>query len=66
VTALTPRLGEAQAQGAALRRLSQMVEQQALVLAYNDVLVAMSLLFAAALPLVLLLSRPKPGGGGGH
>jgi DHA2 family multidrug resistance protein len=65
VTALTPRLGEAQAQGAALRRLSQMVEQQALVLAYNDVLVAMSLLFAAALPLVLLLSRPKPGGGGG-
>ncbi|MDB5414175.1 MAG: transporter [Rubritepida sp.] len=64
-TALTPRLGEAQAEMAALRRLSQMVEQQSLVLAYNDVLLVMSLLFAAALPLVLLLSKPKPGGGGG-
>ena len=65
VAALTPRLGEAQAQAAALRRMAQMVEQQALVLAYNDVLVAMSVLFAAAIPLVLLLRRPKPGGGGG-
>nr|WP_314073905.1 DHA2 family efflux MFS transporter permease subunit [uncultured Roseococcus sp.] len=65
VTALTPRLGEAQAQLAALRRLSLMVEQQALVLAYNDVLLVMCGLFAAAIPLAMLLRKPKPGGGGG-
>ncbi|WP_424811012.1 DHA2 family efflux MFS transporter permease subunit [Roseococcus sp. YIM B11640] len=66
--ALTPRLGEAQASIAALRRIAQMVEQQAMVLAYNDVLIVMSLLFAGAIPLVLLLSKPQaaPGGGGAH
>ncbi len=44
---------------AALRRLSLLVQQQALTLAYNDVLLVMGLCFFAALPLTLLLTRPR-------
>lgn len=65
--ALTPQLGAAQAQGAALKRLQALVDQQALVLAYNDVLIVMSVLFFLAMPLVFLLRQPRAGaGGGGH
>ncbi|MFC3127070.1 DHA2 family efflux MFS transporter permease subunit [Pseudoroseomonas globiformis] len=60
---LEGRLGGA-SEMAALGRIKGMVTQQALVLAYNDVLVVMGLLFLACLPLVLLLRRPRPGGGG--
>jgi len=62
--ALAPRLGEA-ADHAALARLSAMVTRQALVLAYNDVLVVIAALFALSVPLVLLVKPPRDGGGGG-
>ncbi len=44
---------------AALRKLSLLVQREALTLAYNDVLLLMALLFAAAVPLTLLLAKPK-------
>jgi len=61
--ALTPKLG-AMADLAALSRIAGMVRQQALVLAYNDVLLVMAGLFIAAIPLTLLLARPRMAGGG--
>ena len=66
--ALAGRMGEG-ADLAALARVRLMVQREALVLAYNDVLLVMAVLFLAAAPLVLLLSRPRaaaPAGGGGH
>lgn len=62
--ALAPRLGEVAAQQAALKRLHDMVMREATVLAYNDILHAMALLFLGAVPLVLLLRRPQAAGGG--
>ena len=62
--ALSGRLGDA-ADHAALARVSGMITQQALILAYNDVLVVVTALFALAVPLVLFIKPPKPGGGGG-
>ncbi|HEY4253664.1 MAG TPA: DHA2 family efflux MFS transporter permease subunit [Roseomonas sp.] len=62
--ALTPQLGAPQAQLAALKRLQGLVDQQALVLAYNDVLVVMAALFFLGMPLVFLLRRPRAGAGG--
>jgi DHA2 family multidrug resistance protein len=65
--ALTPHLGGPQAEVAALKRLQLLVSQQSLVLAYNDVLVVMAVLFFLAMPLVFLLRQPRAGaGGGGH
>ncbi|MFC4168101.1 DHA2 family efflux MFS transporter permease subunit [Teichococcus aestuarii] len=58
------RLGEAAADVAALARIKALVAQEALVLAYNDTLLAMAFCFLASLPLVLFLRRPGPGGGG--
>jgi DHA2 family multidrug resistance protein len=63
-SALSSRLGEA-ADHAALARVSAMVTREALVLAYNDVLVVIAALFALAVPLVLFVKPPKPGAGGG-
>jgi len=62
--ALTPRLGEA-ADHAALARLSALLTREALILAYNDVLVVIAALFALAVPLIFFVRAPKPGGGGG-
>ncbi|MBW6400154.1 DHA2 family efflux MFS transporter permease subunit [Roseomonas sp. HJA6] len=62
---MTARLGEAQAGLAALRRLSNLVQQQALVLAYNDTLLVMAFFFVMSLPLILLVRRPGASGGGG-
>jgi DHA2 family multidrug resistance protein len=59
-------MGEGASQLAALARMKAMVTQQALVLAYNDVLVVMACCFLVSLPLVPLLRRPRQGGGGGH
>ena len=50
---------------AALRKLAAMVQQQAMTLAYNDVLLVMSAVFLLALPFTLLLAKPKPMGAGG-
>ncbi|EFH11757.1 DHA2 family efflux MFS transporter permease subunit [Pseudoroseomonas cervicalis] len=63
--ALSGRLGGA-ADVAALGKIQALVNQQALVLAYNDTLLVMAGAFLASLPLVLLLRRPRPGGGGGE
>lgn len=64
--ALAARLGE-NADLAAVARVRVMVHREALVLAYNDVLLVMAALFLLATPLVLLLARPRAGaGGGGH
>lgn len=64
---LTTRLGDAMAELAALRRVYGLVQREALVMAYNDVLVAMALLFLLVAPLAFLVARPRIGGpGGGH
>jgi DHA2 family multidrug resistance protein len=44
---------------AALKRLSMIVRREALTLTYNDVLLLMALTFLCALPLTLLLAKPK-------
>ena len=44
---------------AALKRLQGLVQREALVLAYNDVLLVMAALFILALPLVLTVARPR-------
>ncbi len=51
---------------AALRRLALLVQQQALTLAYNDVLLVLGLCFFAALPATLFLVRPRAMGAPGH
>lgn len=63
---LSATLGPA-ADTAALARLSGMVTQQALVMAFSDIFLTLAVIFAAMLPLVLLVERPREGaGGGGH
>jgi len=44
---------------AALRRLALVVQREAITLAYNDVLLVLGLIFFLALPLTLLLVRPR-------
>jgi DHA2 family multidrug resistance protein len=56
--AMTPAK-EGNAHLAALRRMAMMVEREALTLAYNDILLLMALCFVLAMPLTLLLARPK-------
>ncbi|MFO1024381.1 MAG: DHA2 family efflux MFS transporter permease subunit [Acetobacteraceae bacterium] len=52
---------------AALKRIYAMVQREALVMAYNDILLLMALLFVVVAPMGFLLARPRPaGGGGGH
>ncbi len=51
---------------AALKQLAVMVQQQALTLAYNDVLLLMALAFLAALPLTLVLAKPSGSAAGAH
>lgn len=63
--ALGQRLAEADAATAALRRVYALVQREALILAYNDVLVLMALLFFCAIPLVFLLRKPNPAAMGG-
>jgi hypothetical protein len=46
---------------AALRKIAMMVQQQALTLSYNDVLLLMATCFFVALPLTLLLAKPATG-----
>jgi DHA2 family multidrug resistance protein len=50
------------AQLAAMKKISLMVEREATTLSYNDVLLLMSLAFFVALPLTLLLAKPKKAG----
>jgi DHA2 family multidrug resistance protein len=57
--ALSPGF-EGSAHLAALKKISLMVEREALTLTYNDVLLLMSLSFFLALPLTLLLRKPAP------
>jgi DHA2 family multidrug resistance protein len=65
--ALAARLAQPEgAELAALRRLSDMVQREALVLAYNDVLLAMAALFLLAAPLVFLLAKPRGMAGPAH
>jgi DHA2 family multidrug resistance protein len=51
---------------AALELLAQMVERQALVMSFNDVLMVMGGAFLVGLPLTLLLRRPRSAVSGGH
>jgi DHA2 family multidrug resistance protein len=52
---------------AALKRISMIVQREALTLAYNDVFLLMALAFFAAVPLTFLLARPQAAGAaGGH
>jgi DHA2 family multidrug resistance protein len=54
------------AQLAAIKKITLMVEREAMTLAYNDVLLLMSLAFFVALPLTVFLARPKIAAAGGH
>ena len=56
------------AEAAALRRLAALVRQQATVMAFGDVFLAMTLLFALLVLATPLMRRPAAGaaGGGGH
>ena len=65
--ALTPRL-QGDAELAALRRVAALVQREALVLAYNDALLVMALLFVVVAPLAFLVARPRvaPPGGAAH
>jgi DHA2 family multidrug resistance protein len=60
--AMTPGM-QGEAGLAALKRVSMMVQREALTLTYNDVLLLMSLSFFIALPLTLLLKKPQPSKG---
>ncbi len=51
---------------AALELLAQLVERQALVMSFNDVLMVMGGAFLVGLPLTLLLRRPRSAVRGGH
>ncbi len=51
---------------AALKQVALMVQQQALTLAYNDVLLLMAATFIVVLPLTLLLAKPASGAAGAH
>jgi hypothetical protein len=51
---------ESQAHLAALKRLTLMVRREALTLTYNDVFLLMALTFLLAIPLTMLLKKPKP------
>ncbi|MGA8380485.1 MAG: DHA2 family efflux MFS transporter permease subunit, partial [Stellaceae bacterium] len=51
---------------AALELLAQMVERQALVMSFNDVLMVMGGAFLVGLPLTLLLRRPRSAVRGAH
>ena len=62
--ALAQRLDTVDADAAALRRIYALVQREALIMAYNDVLLLMAAVFLLAIPLVLLLRKPKAGGGG--
>ena len=57
--AFTPG-AESRAHLISLARMAQMVQRESLTLTYNDVFLLMSLCFAAAVPLTLLLKKPKP------
>ncbi|MGD9803334.1 MAG: DHA2 family efflux MFS transporter permease subunit [Hyphomicrobiaceae bacterium] len=54
---------------AALKQLSRMVQQQAMVMAFADVFLALTALFASLMLFTFLMSKPEAaagGGGGGH
>jgi DHA2 family multidrug resistance protein len=59
--AMTAGKGES-AHMAAMSRIAQMIEHQALTLTYNDVLLLMAFTFFAALPATLLLAKPAAAG----
>ena len=62
LTHMTQVLTVAKAGGAhlaALRRLALVVQREAVTLAYNDTLLVMGLIFFLALPLTLLLAKPR-------
>jgi MFS transporter, DHA2 family, multidrug resistance protein len=44
--------------------INGMVEQQAAMLAYADVFFILAVMFLACIPLILLMKKPKKGGGG--
>ena len=46
----------------ALKRISGLVDQQALTLTYNDVFMAMGLAFFVAVPMTLLLAKTSVSG----
>jgi len=67
---LALRIGDLQPQSpadiTALKRLEALMQREALVLAYNDVLIMMALLFLVALPFVALVEKPRVPVSGGH
>jgi DHA2 family multidrug resistance protein len=63
--ALTPDFGPA-APTAALAQVAALAQREALTLTYNDVLLLMAGVFFLAVPLVLLLAKPKAAPSGAH
>ena len=52
----------------ALKKLTQIAHRQAVVMAFGDVFLVLTLLFVALAAVALVMKRPAPvgGGGGGH
>ncbi len=50
---------------AVMKNISDMVQRESLTLTYNDVFLLMAISYFLALPLTLLLTKPKMAGGGG-
>ena len=68
LTARMSAIDSAAAPLMALKKIAALVQQQALTLTYNDVLLLMAVAFFLAMPLTFLLAKPSlgAGGGGGH
>jgi len=63
--AMTPGMN-GNAQLAALKKITLMVQREALTLTYNDVLLLMACAFFVAVPVTLLLAKPKQAAAGAH
>jgi DHA2 family multidrug resistance protein len=57
-------MDQATAMKQAYAAINGMVEQQAAMLAYTDVFFILAVMFLACIPLILLMKKPKKGGGG--
>jgi DHA2 family multidrug resistance protein len=63
--AMTPGMN-GNAQLAAIKKITLMVQREALTLTYNDVLLLMAAAFFLAVPVTLLLAKPKQAAAGAH
>jgi hypothetical protein len=63
--AMTPGMN-GNAQLAAIKKITLMVQREAMTLTYNDVLLLMAAAFFLAVPVTLLLAKPRQAAAGAH